>query len=89
MAAESFVILILCPGASLDDLIHERQKHQAVAIDILNYEENVDYYRYKDRKFEGVQKNEVNLMFVFGKSDSVIIRDREDLKRVETRLKRG
>jgi len=88
MNAENFVILILCAGATLDDLLYERQKYHAVMIDMLTYNEQVDYFRYRDQKFEE-GGDEVSLMFVFGKNDSIIVRNEEDMRRVKGRLHRG
>lgn len=84
---ENFVILILCIGATLDDLLHERQRRQAVAIDILNYDKAVDYYNYKAEKFQNQpQADLVHLMFVFGRNDSVIVKDEDDIRTVNARL---
>jgi hypothetical protein len=88
MSVENFVIMILCTGATLDDLMHERKKYHAVMIDVLTYDERVDYLRYRMQKFEG-SRNDVGLMFVFGKNDSILVRTEEDMRRVAARLGRS
>lgn len=88
MSIPHFVILILCTQASLDDLLAERARHDAVPVDILHYQANTDYFRYRENKFDG-QARAVDLMFVFGQHDSVIVRDDADMKRVKMRLASG
>lgn len=88
MSFENFVILILCTQATLDDLIHEREKHKAVAVDILNYSRGIDYFKYRHDKFDG-KENGIKLMFVFGKNDSIIVKNDTDTSRVYNRLEAG
>ncbi len=85
---ENFVILVLCIGATVDDLLHERQRRHAVAIDILNYDKTIDYHSYKTEKFQNrAHCDMVHLMFVFGRNDSVIVKNEEDIRFVNARLR--
>lgn len=88
MSIQNLVILILCTHASLDDLIYERTKHEAVAVDIIHYQKGTDYFKYREAQFDGAS-SKIDLMFVFGRNDSVIVKDEDDIKRVSERLKNG
>ncbi len=84
---ENFVILVLCGSATFDDLLHEKRRRKAVAIDILNYDAQIDYNNYKSERLKGnAPENPVHLMFVFGRNDSIIVKSDEDFRFLNTRL---
>ena len=88
MSIPHFVILILCTQASLDDLVAERARRDAVPVDILHYQAETDYFQYREHLFDG-QAKAVDLMFVFGGHDSIIVRDHKDMDIVKKRLANG
>ncbi|XZF13507.1 hypothetical protein ACTHGU_17140 [Chitinophagaceae bacterium MMS25-I14] len=83
-----FVIIVLCAQATLDHLIHEQKKHKAIVVDVFQYKKDMDYLAYRDR-IASVQEMEIIVMFIFGRHDSVLVRDNADVKDLQERLDKG
>jgi len=80
-----YVILILCRRASMDDLMRVRSRYRVTPIDILHYHPENDYFTYRDQKSRQVDRP-LDLMFIFGDNDTMVIRTPQQLAAVQQRL---
>jgi len=88
MAVARFVVIVLCGKATLDDLIFEQKKHRVIAVEMLRYDKRLDYLEYRKKLSTG-QKEDITLMFIFGNSDTMMVKNESDMKAVQERLEEG
>lgn len=88
MTIENFVVLVLCSGATLENLIHERKRFNAVAVDIVHFDHSVNYADYKRQYFDS-NEQKVKLMFVFKRFDSLIVTCQSEMNLALERIDQG